>query len=121
MLCRVAKKKKRGREKLTNRLSSKEGLPAIGGTWVDSSPWSWGALGTADTVVLVSCGHVLSSSHAHLSHFLFLHCPSSRQICPCQDRRGCSLQASLFWVGDDDNVDDEGNIFTTYITIMSPY
>lgn len=75
------------------------------------------------SVVLVPCVCVPSSLYAGLSHFVFLPLSQSRQICPLK-KRDLSLRAQFFWVGDDENVDDEvdneGNIFTTCITIVSP-
>lgn len=118
----------------SSRLSSEEALPALVVHGLALSPARgfrgpsvvllcvlWGA---ACSVVLVPCVCVPSSPYADLSRFLFLPLSQSRQICPLE-KRELSLRARFFWVGDDENVDDEvdddGNIFTTYITIVSPY
>lgn len=82
------------------------------------------ALGCSMSVVLVPCVCVPSSPFAGHSRFLFLSLSQSRQICPLE-KRDLSLRARFFWVRDDENVgdevDDDGNIFTTYITFVSPY
>lgn len=116
----------------SSRLSSEEALPPLVVHGLALSPargvgafrfTPLCALGCSMSVVLVPCVCVPSSPYAGLSHFLFLLLSQSRQICPLE-KRDCSLRARFFWVGDDENVDDEvgddGNIFTTCITIMSP-
>lgn len=118
----------------SSRLSSEEALPPLvvhglalspaHGVWRSSVLLLCVLWGAACPVVLVPCVCVPSSPYADLSRFLFLPLSHSRQICPLE-KRDLSLQARFFWVGDDENVNDkvdnDGNIFTTYITIVSPY